>query len=98
MLIGRVIDDKIHYNAQTSLVSTVKHRLKVLHRAVFRLNGAVIRNVIAVVLLRGLVERRKPYGVNAEALYVIKLRQHALKVADAVPVAVAEAARPNLVD
>ena len=98
MLVGGMIDDKIHEHAQTALMSAVKHLLKDIEIAVIGVNIAIVGYIITVVGVRRGVKRRKPYTVNIQRGDVIELAQNAPKVAYTVTVAVAEASRPYLID
>ena len=98
VLIGGVIYNKVHYDFKTSFVSLVENLFEGFKSAVFLGNVLVVGNVIAVVRKRGGVDGGKPDGVNAEALYVVELFKHAVKVAYAVVVTVLEASAPNLVN
>ncbi len=72
--------------------------LEVSHRAEHGIDIAVIRHVVAEIRHRRFEERRDPDGVDAEARHVVEPVDDALQIADAVAVAVAEAARIDLVD
>ena len=66
--------------------------------AVLWVDGFVVRDVVAEVdLWRGIM-RGDPDGVDAEGLEVVEALRDAVEVADAVAVAVLEAARVDLVD
>src|SRR6266851_2687894 len=58
----------------------------------------VIRKVVAEIDLRRRETRRNPNGVDPEILQVIEFGGDALEIADAVVVAVSEAARIKLVE
>ncbi len=97
VLVGGMIYYKVHNDLKPHRMRPVKHLLKLLESAVFGIDIAIIRYIVAVIRLRRYVQWRKPYRVNAYALYIIELAEHALKVADAVIIAVAERTGPNLI-
>ena len=97
VLIRGVVYDKIHENAHAALVRSVEDLLEHLEVAEVGVNIFVVGYVIAVVGVRGGIQRREPYAVNIQRGNVVKLRQNAPQVAYAVAVAVAEAAAPYLI-
>ena len=98
VLVAGVVHDKVHEHAHTALVRPVEHLFEYVEVPVFGVYAPVVRHVVAEVGVGRGVERREPDGVHPQALYVVELGEHAVEVADAVTVAVAEAARPYLID
>jgi hypothetical protein len=72
--------------------------VEVRERPEHRLDVLVVADVVAVVVHRRRVDRRQPQHVHPEVLQVVQPRAQAGEVADAVTVAVGEAARVDLVD
>jgi NADH/NAD ratio-sensing transcriptional regulator Rex len=58
---------------------------------------SVIRDIIAIVIVRALEARAKPQCVNAELTKIVKFTDYSLQITDAVVVAVHETARIDLV-
>ena len=98
VLIGSVVDDEVHDDLHPPLVRAVQHRLEILHGSVVGIYRPIVRDVVAEILLRRCVERREPYRVHPEALYVIEFAEHPFEIAYPVAVAVAKAPRPDLID
>ena len=73
VLIGGMVDDKIHENAQTALVRPVKHLLEHLKIAEVGVNVFVVGYIVAVVCVRRRVQGRKPYAVNVQRGNVVEL-------------------------
>ena len=67
------------------LVDALQQAVEVRQRAEHRIDVVVVGDVVAVVCLRGGVDRREPQDVHAQALQVVELGAHALKVAEAAP-------------
>jgi hypothetical protein len=61
-------------------------------------NVVVIADIVSVVVVRRPIEGRKPDDIDAKFLQVIELLNNSSQIADAVAVAIIEAARINLVD
>src|SRR3712207_9091874 len=61
-------------------------------------DGGLVADVVPAVAQRRGEERRQPQAVDAEPLEVVQLVDHAAEVADAVGVAVGEAADEHLVE
>ena len=72
--------------------------IEIGQRAVHGVDGFVVGDVIAEIDLRRREARGDPDGVDAELVQVIELGGDAVEVADAVVVAVGEAARIDLVE
>jgi len=93
-----VVDHEVHDHPEATGVGLRDDLVKHLERAVFGVDVAVVRDVVAIVRVRRGIERREPDARHAKALDVVKLVEHAPEVTDAVAVAVAEAPRPDLVE
>jgi hypothetical protein len=91
-------DDEIENDSYVALFSFCNHAVEIGERAVHGIDVFVVGDVIAEVNLRGREARGDPNGVDAEVFQVIELRGDALEVADAVIVAVGEAARIDFVE
>ena len=98
VLVGGVIDDQVHNDFEAQGVGLVQHLLKLCQRAVVGVDVAVVGHVVAVVGVGGGIEGAEPDGVHPQGLDIIQLVVHAVQIADAVAVAVAEAANPNLIE
>jgi hypothetical protein len=72
--------------------------VKVLQRAVLRVDVLVVGDVVAEIHLRRGINGREPDGVDAQFLQVVEPRGNAVQVADAVSVRVLKTARVDLVD
>ena len=97
VLIRAVVHDKIHEHPQAALMRAVEHLTEHVKVAVIRVNVHIIGNVVPVIGVRRWVQGREPDRVHVQALYIIQLRQYAPQIADAVSIAVAEAARPDMI-
>ena len=78
--------------------ASFRKRLEIGERAVARIDGRVIGDVVAVVAQRRRIERQQPEDVDAEVLQIVELPRQTLKIADAVAVAVEERPDVRLVD
>ena len=98
MLIGGMVDNQLCDNSQASRVSFVDKCLKILQRAVCRIYGRVVGNVVAIISERRGIEREQPNGGDAQVLQVVELLRQSAKVADAFIGAVEERAHVQLID
>ncbi|MNI44978.1 hypothetical protein D3C73_993780 [compost metagenome] len=98
MLIGRVIDDKVHHQLDAACMQSGEQLFPVLQRAELIHNILVIADVITVVIIRRFIDRRQPDNIDAELLQIIQPGDDPPQIPDAVPVAVLEAAWIDLVD
>ena len=85
MLVARVIDDEVHDDLDAARVQRRDHLVEILERAEERVDVLVVADVVAVVILRALVEGREPHDVHAELGEMVDPLQDAAQVADAVP-------------
>ena len=97
VLVGCVVDDQIHEDGKTKLVSSVQDFFELVECAVVRMDVPVVRDVIAIIRVRRRVDRGEPDPVHTKRSYVIQLVVHAVQVADSIAVAVAEAPYPYLI-
>ncbi|VFS30129.1 Uncharacterised protein [Yokenella regensburgei] len=72
-----MIEHHIEYDADIPHFRLRDQLIEIVQRAVGRVNGGVIRHVIAVIYLRRNIKRRQPDGVYAKRLQVIKTRRDA---------------------
>ena len=62
------------------------------------MNVGVVRDVVAVILQGGRVERKQPYRGDAQVLEIVELLRQPLKISDPVIVAVIEGANVQFLD
>ncbi len=77
VLRGGVVKHHIQHDANAARVRLGNQRVKIIQRAVSRVDGGVVRHVVAVIHLRGDIERRQPDGIDAEGFEVVKPLRHA---------------------
>src|SRR5438093_2964297 len=90
MLIAGVIDHQLGDDADSAMVRLAQKRFEICKRAIARMDGGVIRDVISVIAQRRGIERQEPKRVDAEVLEVIELARQTLKITDAVGVRIEE--------
>ena len=98
VLVGAVVHHQVHEDFQAPFVGLLQHPAEELQVPEVRVDGSIVGYIVAVVGVGGGIERGKPDGVYVQALYIVQLFKHAVEVADAVSVAVPEAAGPDMVD
>ena len=98
MLVAGVRRHEVHHHLEAEPVGLGEQRVEVGERAEQGIDGAVVGDVVAIVLHRRLAERRDPDRVHAQLLDIFQPARDARQVADAVAVRVLEAARIDLVD
>jgi hypothetical protein len=98
VLIARVIDDELRDDANPPFVRRFHERLEIGKASVTRIDGGVVRDVVAVVAQRRGIERQQPQDVDAEILEVIQLLRQPGKVADPIAGAVKKRANVRLID
>src|ERR1700723_974711 len=93
-----MIQNKIHDDADVVLLRFLREMLEVFQGSIHRVDIFVIRDVIAEIELRRWITRRNPNGIHAEVFQVIEFRGDAVEVADAIAIAVGEAAGINFIE
>ncbi len=93
-----MVDDELRDHAQLSPLGLLHETTEVLHRAEIGIDGAVVRNVIAVVTPGRGIERHQPKSGDAEILQVVEFFGQASEIANAVVVAVAECLDMKLIN
>ena len=58
MLVGRVIQDEVHDNANAAAVRFSREPVEVSQRSETRINVAVVHDIVAEVMHRGGIDRR----------------------------------------
>ena len=98
MLVGGVVRNKIHDDADVAGFRFLHQMIEIGHGAVLRINRGVVGDVVAEVDLRRRIHRRDPDGVDAEIFQVVEALGDAVEVADAVAVRILKTARIDFVD
>ena len=98
VLVRGVVDDQVHHELDAVLVRGFEQLIEVFHGAELGHDGAVIGNVVAVVIVRGSVDGREPQHLNTQLGEVRNLLGNAGQIADAVAIGVVEGAGVDLVD
>ena len=86
MLIGAVVNDKVHNKPHAALMYFGKENIKILHCSELFHYLAVVADIIAVIVVRRIVNGTAPDCVDSKRFKVVKLADDALKIADAVSV------------
>ncbi len=95
---GGVVDDKVNHHFHAPGVHFAQETVKILHGAEFRVDPPVIGDIIAVVIVRGRIERRNPDHIHAQIFQIIQVLRDPVQIPDTITVAVRKAARINLID
>jgi hypothetical protein len=98
MLVGGVIDDEIHHERDVAFLGFGDQPFHVFHRPVFRIDGFVVGNVIAEIVVGRAVERREPNDVDSESLKVIELGDNAGDIPDSIAIGIAKRTGIDLID
>src|ERR1700722_18994295 len=88
VLIRGVIQDELGDDSEPPAMRLLEEVLEVGERAELLKLGGVIRDVVAVVLAGGRVERQEPERRDPQGLGIVELAREPAKVTDPVSVAV----------
>ena len=98
MLVGGVVYDQIHDDLHAPRVGLCKQAVKILHCAKFCHDRPIIRDIIAVVIVGGLIDRRQPQDIHPEFFKIRQMRGDPVQVPDSVTIAVRKAPGINLIN
>ena len=98
MLVGAVIQDQVENDGNAALFRLGDELFHIGHGAEHGIDGPVVGNVVAIVHLRGLADRRHPDAVNAQILQIVQTGDDAPEVANAVAVGIQKALGVDLVE
>ena len=97
MLVGAVVYDKIHDELHSALMYLGKESVEILHCSEFTHDSLIVSYVIAVVIIRRIIDGAAPDGVNSERFEVVKLFDYTAEVAYSVAVRILERSRIYLI-
>ena len=92
-----MIYHKVHNDADASLMRLVEHSVIIFHRSELFHDRTVVTDIITIVVIGRLVDRREPDYINAQFFQIIQLFRDTVQIADSVPVAVVKTPRINLI-
>jgi hypothetical protein len=98
VLVGAVVRDQVHDDAQAQAARFSHHAVEVPERAEDGVDVAVVADVVSGVALRGAVEGREPDGVHVELGKLRHLGGDPREVTDSVAVHVPKGPRVDLVN
>ena len=98
VLVRGMVGDKVHDQLYAALMHAREHLVEVRHRSEFVHDVAVIADVVTVVVVGRLIDRRKPDGVHAQIFDIVELGDYPAQIAYPVAVRIAETARIDLID
>ena len=96
--VGGVVEHQIHDDGDAPLFCLPDESLHILHGAEGRPDRPVIRDVIPVIHLGGVADRREPYAVDPQLFQVVQLLNDAPDIPDAVAVGIQKALGINLIE
>ena len=98
VLVGSVVHHQIHDQAQAPPVHFVKEAVKVLHGPELLHDRLIVADVVPIVIVGRLIDRREPDHIHAQFLQIIQFFRDPVQIPDPVSIAVSEAAGVDLID
>ena len=98
MLIGTMTRHDVNHHLKSEPMRLGNQRVKIRQAAVFRVDVAVIGDIIAEILLRRRVERADPNRINPEIGNILKPRGNPRQIADAVGIGILKRTGIDLVN
>ena len=92
-----MVHHQIHDDLQSFFMSPVKQFIKILHGSKLFHNSPIITDIIAIVIIGRLIDRRHPDHINPQLFQIIQTADNPLQIADSFPVAVHKASWINLI-
>jgi hypothetical protein len=97
MLIGAVVNDKIHNDVNVPGACLEKEKIEAVEIAEAGIDIVIIRDIVALVGKWGAVHRRDPEDTDAESFQILQFDDDALDITDAIAVRVTKALGPDLI-
>ena len=94
----RVVDDEIHDDTHAELVSASDEPIEGVQIPEERINVSIVGDIVAVVCLRGSVDRGDPHDIDAEVSQIVQALMNPLQITVTVTVRVLERTRVDLVE
>ena len=88
MFIWSMVDYEIHQNPDGSFVCFTQQFLVILHRSIFFINSAVIRNIVTIIVLRWFQHRRNPQYIYPKFFKVIQFLYDSSDISHTITVTV----------
>lgn len=98
MLVGGMVNDQIHDELHPAGMDPLEQAVKVLHGAELLHDCPVIADIIAVIVVRRIIDRRAPDGIDAQVFEVVELFINTVQVADPIAVGIFKGARIDLIE
>ena len=92
-----MVDNEVHDDAHAQVVGARDESIKRLEIAEQWIDVAVVRDVVAVIRLRGAVDRRYPHDVDPEPGQIVEAADNPLNVSESIPVRILERTGIDLV-
>lgn len=93
-----VIEHHVHHDFHTSFMNLRAQVFPIFHSSEHGVDGLVVRDIVALVFERRLINRRQPYHIDTESFEVIQPLDYAAKVTDSVIVAILKRLHIDFVD
>src|SRR5580698_3971122 len=93
-----MVDHQLGYHAKAAIMRGAHKAFRIAQRTIIRMDAAIFADVVAVITQWTWVKRQQPYRVDPELDDIVKFLQQAVKVADAIVVAIEEAFHVQLID
>ena len=98
-VLGRcMVEYHVEHDTDPARLCLADESIDILHCAEARVDGAVVGDIVAAIVLRRDEERREPEEVDAEFLQIVEFRGDARQIAESVAVRVIEGFGVDLVD
>ena len=97
MLDGRVIQHKVHHDPDPHGVGFVQQLPEIVHGTIGGFNILIVRNVVAVINLRGSIDGVEPDTVDSKFFQHIQLRNNALQITNTISIGIAKALAVDMI-
>ena len=88
---------KIHDDTDASFMCLGKHPVIIRHCSKLFHDCTIVTDIIAVVVIGRLVDRREPYDIDPQFFQIVQLFRDTVQVADPVSVTVFKTSRIDLI-
>ena len=81
-----MVDHKVHNDLNASFFRLPDESVHILHRPVLRMDGIIVADVVTVIILRRLINRRKPDDIDSQLFQIAQSADNARDISDSVTI------------
>ncbi len=97
MFIRSVVHHQIHHQPHSPRMDFLRQPVKILHGAELFHDFVIVSDIITIVIVGGIINRRQPQRIHPQIFQIIQFPDHPFQVADPVPIRIRKTSGINLI-